>query len=324
MAWPFFGDALPRNILASPMSSKINQQMGFLEVLSLIVLSILWGGSFFFVEILVDYLPPLTIVTLRVGLAAIGLWGLILALKLPVPKKAKHWAALFLLGILNNALPFCLIVWGQTQISSGLASIFNATTPFFTVVIAGLCLADEKISVLKILGVIFGLFGVIVLIGPEALNGMSGSVLGQIAVMSAALSYAVAGVYARRFKEWNISPLVIATGQVTSAAFLMIPLMLVFDQPWTLPSPPIIALLSLLGLAFFSTVIAYILYFRLIASAGATNAALVTFLIPISAILLGVLFLDETFTVIDCMGMALIGVGLLIMDGRLLKFWRVT
>ena len=304
------------------MSSKINQQMGLLEVLSLILLSILWGGSFFFVEVLVDYLPPLTIVTLRVGLAAIGLWALILSLKLPIPQKAKHWAALFLLGALNNALPFCLIVWGQTQISSGLASIFNATTPFFTVVIAGLVLSDEKISLLKIIGVVFGLFGVIVLIGPEALNGMSGSVLGQIAVMSAALSYAVAGVYARRFKEWNISPLVIATGQVTSAAIMMLPLMLIFDQPWALSSPPVVAVLSLLGLAVFSTVIAYILYFRLIASAGATNAALVTFLIPISAILLGVLFLDESFTIIDFIGMALIGAGLLIMDGRLLKIKR--
>ena len=153
------------------MIEKINQQMSMTDISMLVVLSVLWGGSFFFVEVLINYLPPLTIVTLRVGLAAITLWGLAFALKLKILKMRQYWWALTIVGLFSNALPFCLIVWGQTQISSGLASIFNATTPFFTVIIAGIFLADERITQQKLLGVIMGIFGTIILIGPEALRG---------------------------------------------------------------------------------------------------------------------------------------------------------
>jgi drug/metabolite transporter (DMT)-like permease len=301
------------------MTASINQQMSIRDILTLIILSLLWGGSFFFVEVLVDFLPPLTIVTARVTLAALALWGFIFALKLPIPKKLKSWKALFVLGFLNNALPFCLIVWAQTQISSGLASILNATIPFFTVVIAGIFLIDERMTALKMLGVLLGLLGVIVLIGPGALKGLDNAVLGEIAVIIAAISYAIAGVYARRFKGLDISPLVVATGQVSSAAIMLMPLTLIIDQPWTFEPLATSALLAVLGLAFFSTVIAYILYFRLIASAGATNAALVAFLIPVSAIILGVTFIGETLSKLDVLGMLFIGCGLLVIDGRLFK-----
>lgn len=298
------------------MTQNINQQMSSLDILTLISLSILWGGSFFFVEVLIDQYAPLTIVALRVGLAAIGLWALVVALGLEVPKSGKHWIALFVLGLLNNALPFCLIAWGQTQISSGLASIFNAMTPFFTVIVAGALLADERITTPKLVGVLAGLVGAIVLIGPEVLGGMSGSTLGQLAVMLAAISYAFAAAYARRFRAWGISPLIVATGQVTTATLIMAPLAIVIDQPWNVLDMQMATAGAVIGLSLFSTVIAYVLYFRLIDSAGATNAALVTFLIPISAILLGVLFLHEAFSIPQAIGMAVIGAGLLIMDGR--------
>ena len=245
------------------MSTNINQQMRPADILILIVLSLVWGGSFFFVEILVKHLPPLTIVTVRVGFAAIALWGIIAALKLPLPKTRQHWIALFVVGFLNNALPFCLIAWGQTQISSGLASILNATVPFFTVIIAGTMLADERITKPKFVGVLIGLIGTIILIGPEALKGLTGSMLGQLAVMVAALSYALAAAYSRRFKSWGISPLMIATGQVTMATLMLLPIMLWFDKPWLNAFPPQEAILSLIGLISLSTVIAYILYFRL-------------------------------------------------------------
>jgi len=301
------------------MTQTINQHMSLADIVTLIVLSILWGGSFFFIEILVDHLPPLTIVTFRVGLAAVALWGIILALKLPLPKTKQHWTALAVIGLINNALPFCLITWGQTQISSGLASIFNATTPFFTVVVAGIVLIDEKITKQKLLGVTIGLLGTIVLIGPEALKGLTGSTLGQLAVIGAAISYAFAAAYSRRFKKWGLSPLMVATGQVTMATLILLPLMFIIDQPWLTLTISFEVLWAISGLAFFSTVIAYILYFRLIASAGATNAALVTFLIPISAIFLGVTILGETFTGLQALGMGLIGLGLLVMDGRLFQ-----
>ncbi len=297
----------------------INQQMRLPDIVTLVILSILWGGSFFFVEVLVNYLKPLTIVTFRVGIAAIALWFIIGALKIALPKERRHWIALMVVGVLNNALPFTLIVWGQTHISSGLASILNATMPFFTVLVAGVFLIDEKITRGKLIGVFTGLLGTVVLIGPDALKGMSGSLLGQFAVMAAGLSYAFASVYARRFKAWGISPIMVATGQVTMATLVLLPLTLIIDKPYLGLSLPLSSIGAILGLSLLSTVIAYILFFRLISSAGATNAALVTFLIPISAIFLGVMILGESFNTLQAAGMGLIGLGLLIMDGRLFK-----
>ena len=301
------------------MSNQITQHMRRADWAILLILSILWGGSFFFIEVLVEHLPPLTIVTLRVGLAAITLWLIILARKYEIPSTLKAWTALIIVGFLNNALPFTLITWGQTHINSGLSSIFNATTPFFTVLVAGALLADERVTQNKLLGVLIGILGVSILIGLDALKGITGSLFGQLAVLGAAISYAFAGVFARRFKALGISPLMVATGQVTTAAFMLIPLTILIDKPWNLTLPPTPIIGAMLGLALLSTVVAYILYFRLIASAGATNAALVTFIIPISAILLGVFILGETFTATQALGMVLIGLGLIVMDGRLLK-----
>ncbi len=304
------------------MAKQIHQQMNALDIAMLIALSILWGGSFFFVEILVLHLPPLSIATARVALAALALWGIVLLLKLPLPQTGQQWMSLFVIGLLNNALPFCLIAWGQTQIDSGLASIFNATTPFFTVLVAGALLVDERVTKAKLLGVLIGLMGTIILIGPEAMRGVSGSLFGQLAVIAAAICYAFAAAYARRFKKWGLSPLIVATGQVTMATASLLPLTLLIDRPWIGFSLTLDAGLALIGLAFFSTVIAYILYFRLIDSAGATNAALVTFLIPISAIFLGVTILGESFSLSQACGMTLIGLGLLVMDGRVFRRFR--
>ncbi|MEP6343670.1 MAG: DMT family transporter [Maricaulaceae bacterium] len=301
------------------MTPNINQQMNLTDVIMLVALSVLWGGSFFFVEVLVKHLSPLTIVTCRVGFAALALWAIVLARGILLPSTWQQWSSLFVIGLLNNALPFSLIAWGQTQISSGLASIFNATTPFFTVIVAGAVLTDEGITKQKMTGVIVGLLGTIVLIGPEALKGLTGSMLGQLAVMGAAVSYAFAAAYARRFKKWGLSPLIVATGQVTMATLILLPLMIIIDKPWIDLVIPLDVIWAISGLVIFSTVIAYILYFRLIASAGATNAALVTFLIPISAILLGVTILGETFTGLQAVGMGLIGLGLLVMDGRIFQ-----
>ena len=301
------------------MSKSINQHMSLCDIVTLIVLSVLWGGSFFFVEVLIDHLPPFSLVTMRVGLAALGLWLIVLALRLPIPKSIVEWRALLIVGILNNALPFSLIVWGQTQISSGLASIFNAMTPFFTVLVAGAYLTDERITPQKLFGILLGFVGVIILIGPDALNGVTGSVYGQFAVIGAAISYAFAAVYSRRFMEWGISPVVITTGQATTATLILIPIALITDGPLHQVTLPITAISALLGLAFFSTVIAYLLYFRLIQSAGATNAALVALLNPISAIVLGVTLLGETFSPLQAVGMITVLIGLLAMDGRVFR-----
>lgn len=302
--------------------SNISQQMSPLDIVMLIVLSVLWGGSFFFFEILLEHWQPLTIVTIRVAIAAIVLWLILPMTGTTIPKTRKAWFALLIIALLNNAIPFTLIVWGQTHITAGLSSILNATTPFFTVLVAGALLADERFTKGKMLGVLLGILGVVVMIGPGVLiDGFgSGNVLGQLAVMGAAISYAFAGVWSRRFKDMGITPMMIAAGQTLLAAVMLLPLALYFEAPMdkiATASPMI--WLAMIGLAVFSTAMAYLLYFRLIGSAGATNASLVTFLVPISAILLGVIFLAEPFTTPQGIGMGLIGLGLLIMDGRVFR-----
>jgi len=297
--------------------NQINIRMGALEWALLVILSILWGGSFFFVGVAVKALPPLTLVVLRVGLAALALQLVLRARGLGMPRDGRSWAAFFGMGLLNNMIPFSLIVWGQAQIASGLASILNATTPLFTLVVAHLLTRDERLSGGKLAGILCGLAGVAVIIGPESLHGLGGDLLPQLAVLGAALSYACAGVFGRRFARMGIAPLQTAAGQVSASTILLLPLALLVDRPWQLAVPGLPVWGAVLGLALVSTALAYILYFRLLASAGATNLLLVTFLIPVSAILLGTVFLGERLAAGDFAGMALIGLGLLVIDGRL-------
>lgn len=292
------------------------QRMGPTEWVLLIALSILWGGSFFFVGVAVAELPPFTIVLLRVALAAIALHLALRALGVAMPWNRNAWLAFFGMGLLNNAIPFSLIVWGQTQIASGLASILNATTPLFTVLVAHVLTADERLTRARLAGVLLGIAGVVVMIGPAAMADLGRDVLAQLAVLAAALSYACAGVFGRRFKRMAVAPLATAAGQVSASSLLILPLALMVDRPWTMPVPGVTALAAILGLALLSTALAYYLFFRILAAAGAVNLLLVTFLIPVSAILLGCLVLGEVLTLAQLAGMALIGAGLAAIDGR--------
>jgi len=288
--------------------------------LLLIVLSLLWGGAFIFIEIGVEALPPFTLVFGRVGFGALGLYLLLRWRGLMLPTDWPTWRDYLILGALNNALPFALIAWGQTVINAGLASILNATTPLFTVLLAHLLTHDERLNGGKVLGVLLGLAGVAVLVGGGALTGLGSEVLAQLAVLGAAASYAFAGIFGRRFRAQP--PLVTATGMVIASTLLLLPIVLVVDRPWQLANPGAAAWGAVLGLALLCTVLAYLIYFRLLAVAGATNVLLVTFLIPVSAVLLGALLLDERLTGAQFGGMALIGLGLAAVDGRLLRRWR--
>jgi drug/metabolite transporter (DMT)-like permease len=303
------------------MQSTIKSMSPY-EWLLLIVLSILWGGSFFFVGVAVEALPPLTIVTLRVFLAAIALMAVVYFTGSRMPSNPTVWIAFFGMGVLNNVIPFTLIVWGQTHIASGLASILNASTPLFTVVAAHFLTQDEKMSNLKIMGIVFGLTGVAIMIGHEALGGLGDSILAQVAVLGAAISYSLAGIYGRRFRQLGIKPVVTATGQVTASSVILIPLAIFYDDPFTLPMPGVEIWLAILALAFVSTALAYILYFRILSTAGATNVLLVTLLIPVSAILLGTILLGEQLELKHMVGMGLISIGLLAIDGRVFLLIR--
>jgi drug/metabolite transporter (DMT)-like permease len=290
--------------------------MGLREWSLLVFLSVLWGASFFFFKELVSELPTLTIVLARLGLAAVLLNILVIARRGAMPRDAKRWREFFVMGLLNNAMPFVILVWSETKISSGLAAILNATTPVFSVFIAHFYTAGERLTWYKGFGVLFGLLGVLVLLGPSLLVNAGGDeLLPELACIFTALVYAVAGIYGRRFKD--LPALNVATGQLTASAALLLPLALIVDHPWNLPNPSMQAWQAIIGLAVFSTALAYVIFFRLLASAGATNVLLVTLLVPISAVLLGVLFLKEAFTAQTLAGMGLVALGLAAIDGRL-------
>jgi len=284
----------------------------------LIALSLLWGGSFFFNGVTVKELPPLTIVFARVALAAATLHLVMAATGRRLPGGRQAWLAFAGMGILNNVVPFSLIVWGQGHIASGVASILNATTPLFTVLVAHGFTADERLTPLRAGGVVAGFAGVAVMLGAGHLAG-GAPVLAYAACLGAALSYGLASVYGRRFRALGIAPLSVATGQLTLSSLILLPMMLAVDHPWALAMPGTATILALIGLATVSTALAYLLFFRILEGAGATNISLVTFLIPPSAILLGIVFLGETLLARHVAGLALIGLGLALVDGRLMK-----
>jgi drug/metabolite transporter (DMT)-like permease len=303
-------------------SGNVSRAMSLGDWARIGVLAIVWGGSFFFIGVAVKGLPPFTIVALRVGIAAMALHLIVLATGQRMPSHRQVWLAFLGMGFLNNLLPFCLIVWGQTRIASGLASILHATTPLFAVVAAHLLTDDEKMTANRLIGVLIGLAGVVVIIGPDVLKGLGSDVIAQLAVLGAAACYSLAGVFGRRFRRMGISPLITATGQVSASTLMLIPLVVLSDRPWTLAVPGIEIWAAVLGLALISTAFAYIIFFRVLASAGVTNIMLVTFLIPVSAILLGVAFLGERIEIKHFFGMGLIGLGLAAIDGRVLAILK--
>jgi drug/metabolite transporter (DMT)-like permease len=287
--------------------------------LQLILLALVWGLSFFLTEICLRDLGPASLAFGRVATAALALLALARLAGHRLPAHLADWGALLVMGLINNALPFSLIMWGQTQIDSGLASILNATTPLFTFVIAHFLTADERMSRRGAAGVTIGFVGALVLIGPGALAGLGGQSWGQLAVLAAAFCYANAGIYGRRLR--HLSPIVAAAGMTTMAALILLPIAVVLERPLS-ASPDSATWISLLTLGLVSTALAYILYFRILASAGATNLLLVTFLIPVAALLLGTFVLGETITLTALCGMLLIFAGLAVIDGRLLRHLR--
>lgn len=296
--------------------NQIKSRMGLAEWSMLITLSILWGGSYFFVELALREWSPLLIVGVRVVIATLVIWAVVFAAGWSIPRTASAWFAFFVMGLLNNVFPFLLIVWGQTEVESGLAAILNASTPIFAVIVAGIFLKDERTTAGKLFGAALGFVGVVILIGPDALRGLDASLLAQFAILAAALSYAFAGVYARRFPAMNINPIVTAAGQLLMSSLVMTVLILAFDEPAQVLTTSATVWFAVGAMAVLSTGVAYILYFRLIATAGATNALLVTLLIPVTAILLGAVFLGERLEALHFAGMAVIGAALLVIDGR--------
>jgi drug/metabolite transporter (DMT)-like permease len=306
------------NVSARDTAFMIRSQMNGRDWLVLLFLALIWGGAFFFIGVAVRHVPPLTYVWLRVTIGAAGLWAYLIIKGERISLPRQVWGSILLLAILNNALPFTLFGWGQTHIASGLASILNATTPIWGVVVAHFLTHDERMSPRKVAGVLLGFGGVAVMIGPSLLSNLGTSGLAELACVTAALSYALAAVWARRFRRLGISPFSVTTGQLTAGAIIMLPMSMFIDKPWTHAFPPMSAVAAITALALLCTALGYVLYFRLIDRAGATNALLVTLLVPPVAILLGGLFLGESLAPQDFAGLALIALGLAAIDGRVL------
>ena len=307
------------DVYGKPM---IRTTMNGRDWLILVSLALIWGSAFFFIKVAVTHVPPLTYVWLRLTIAAAGMWAFLRLKGGQVGLPRQIWGSMLVLALLNNAIPFALFGWGQTHIASGLASILNATTPIWGVVVAHFLTHDERMSPRKIVGVLLGFGGVATMIGPSLLSSLGTNVLAQLACVVAALMYALAAVWARRFKGMGVSPLSVTTGQLTAGALIMLPVSMIVDRPWTHALPPLSAWAAITALALVCSAFAYVLYFKLIDSSGATNALLVTLLVPPVAILLGSLFLSEQLAPQDFLGLALIALGLAAIDGRLVSAIR--
>ncbi len=282
------------------------------------VLSLLWGSSFFWAELALVSLPPLTLVQGRLVFGSLFLLAALRVLGVALPTEWKLWRSLFVLGAFNSAIPFTLLFWGQTRIDSSLAAILNASTPVWSVLLAHFFSSDETITPARLSGVLVALAGVAVIIGPSALGGADGILLAELACVGASMCYAATTIYARTLKG-KIAPTAMATGQLACGALLLLPVTLIVDQPWTLTGVQWSSVGAVLALALLSTAVAYTIYFRLLAATGPTNVVLVTFLVPITALLLGVLVLKEELVLRQLGGLLLIALGLAAIDGRLLR-----
>jgi drug/metabolite transporter (DMT)-like permease len=281
------------------------------------ILSVLWGGAFFLIEVGLRSYPPNTLVFMRLALAVPPMFVVLKLSGGSLPNDLKSWWLLMIVGTLNCALPFILFFWGQQYLDSGYASVLNATTPLWGVIVAHFMTSDEKATPTRIIGVVVGLAGILVMVGPDATKGFTTNLLAQLACLVSTISYSFAAIYGRRLSQTSLTPMVVATGQTAMAALFMLPVFLIVDQPWTMATPSLDSTLAGVTLALLSTALAYILYFRLIDGAGASNAQLVAFIMPVLAIILGIAFLGESLSNGQIAGALLIGIGLVILDGRL-------
>ncbi len=302
--------------MTSGMNIQVPQRRLSLQGWGLLgLLALIWGGSFTANHTALSQMPVTTVVAARVTGAALVLWAYIAAAGLPVPKTWRFARAAIMLGLFNNIVPFSLIVWGQTHIPSGLAGILNSSTALFSVLVAAAVFPDERLTPRRLIGVVFGLAGVAVVIGPQALTHLDLTSLGQLAILGAGLSYAGAAAYGRQALK-GIRPEVGAAAMLTASALIMVPTALILNGLPPVPQPGPLA--ALLYLAVIASAIAYRLFYTVLQQAGAGNLGLVTLLIAPVAVLLGAAFFHEALPPQAFAGLALLTLGMVILDGRLL------
>lgn len=303
------------------MTQTIQTRISRTSWLTMTLLALIWGGSFLSIRMVLEEVGVLTTVAFRVGLAAAALWAFVLVRGLPVPRGARWVGACLFLGFFNNIVPFCLIVWGQTHIPSGLAGILNASNVIFSVGLAALMFRDERLTARKSLGIMLGLAGVALTIGPGVLSHLDLTSLGQLAILGASLSYAISSIFSRHALS-NVRPEVVAAGMLSVSSLAMVPAAIWIEgapslaysgQTWG----------ALLYISLISSAFAYILYYRVLLTAGAGNVSLVTLMIAPVAVMLGAMTYGETLPPAAYLGLVLLALGMLVIDGRVIAIFRV-
>ncbi|MCI2398408.1 DMT family transporter [Aliiroseovarius subalbicans] len=286
----------------------------------LFLLGLIWGGVFLATRIALDDISVAHSVAHRVLWASVILWIYVLVRRLPIPRDARTWGAFLVMGLLNNILPFTLLNWSQLYVESGLVSIFNATTAVFGVLVAAAFFADERLTARKTLGVLIGFLGVAVTIGVENMLRFDPRSLAQLAAVTATLSYAFAGVWAKK-RLSHLPPQVAAMGMLTGSTLIMLPAAWALDGPL----PMALSLTTWAAIAYYAivaTALAYLLYYSILKKAGSGNLMLVTLLIPPVAIVLGGWLRAETLPPNAFAGLGVLALGLIVLDGRLLSRFR--
>lgn len=280
----------------------------------LTMLALLWGPSFLFVKVAVQDIPPITLVGVRVSIAAVILYAILRIQQRNLPATASTWKHFAVIGLTFNALPFVLLSWAQLHIDSALAAIVNGTTPLFTVILAHLLTSDDRLSPAKLGGVLLGFAGLVLLVAPALVAGVQATVWGSLASITAAVSYGVATVYSRQHLR-GLPPLVAPTAQLTMAAFYLVPLSLLVERPYLAPLPGWLAMAALLLLTLFSTALPFVIFYRLVERTSATNLSLVTYMVPVVATILGIVVLHEQPDWNVYLSLALIVLGVMTVNG---------
>lgn len=302
------------------MNVRPDLVMGPTQWGQLLLLTAIWSSSYLFAQLAMDEVPVILIVFGRVSLAAVALWLVIAARGIRLPREPRLYVRLCVLGLCNNVLPFTLVFTAQETIPTGLVAVMVAATPLIGVLLAHWMTTDERLSVARFVGASFGLAGVAVMIGPGALKGLGGGILAEVLVMLGTLCFAFSPLYARRL--YGTEPMVVAAGQLTAATLILAPVVALVAPPWGLPVPSWGSLASLAMLGLVCTAIAYVLYFSLLARAGATNVVLVTILSPPGAVALGATILGEAMSIAQMAGFTLVALGVAVIDGRPLAWIR--
>jgi len=279
-----------------------------MNLILLLILGAIWGTSFLFIKIVVTEIGPMTLVAGRLGLAALLMWSILWFRKVPLPKSRHIWTTYAVIGLMNGALPFSLISWGEQYIPSGWAALLQATLPIFTILLAHLLTQDDRLTWGKAVGVALGFCGVGLLMWPEVRQGTSASVWGMLAVVGSSLCYALASIFARRRLKGQ-NPMASAAGQFTMGFAYMLPMAFLLEQPLQI-APSWEALGSWVALAVMGTVIAYVIYYTLLDRTSATFTTMVTYIVPINGLILGALVLGEHLSpmVVISLGIVLSGV----------------